>query len=110
MKDVEVRRSVISAAGNSIDEQPAFAFLLGVAKNDADWESRRTAVRQLGHFQREDAAEELMKIYTNDANIEVKRRRCVRLRKRRARARRRVCSRSRAPTRILSCARQRFAC
>jgi HEAT repeat protein len=73
VKDVEVRRSVISAAGNSIDEQPAFAFLLGVAKNDADWESRRSAVRQLGHFQRDDAVEELMKIYTNDANVEVKR-------------------------------------
>ena len=73
VKDVEVRRSVISAAGNSLDQQPAFTFLLSVAKNDADWESRRTAVRQLGHFQREDAAEELMKIYTNDASIEVKR-------------------------------------
>ncbi|HEY0367494.1 MAG TPA: HEAT repeat domain-containing protein, partial [Pyrinomonadaceae bacterium] len=73
VKDVEVRRSVISAVGNSIDEQPAFSFLLGIAKNDADWESRRTAVRQLGRFQRDDAADELMKIYTNDANIEVKR-------------------------------------
>lgn len=73
VKDVEVRRSVISGAGNSIDEQPAFTFLLGIAKNDGDWESRRTAVRQLGHFHREDAVEELMKIYTNDANIEVKR-------------------------------------
>jgi HEAT repeat protein len=73
VKDVEVRRSVISAVGNSLDQQPAFAFLLGVAKNDADWESRRTAVRQLGHFQREDAVEELMKIYTTDANLEVKR-------------------------------------
>jgi HEAT repeat protein len=73
VKDVEVRRSVISAAGNSIDEQPAFAFLLSIAKNDADWESRRTAVRQLGHFQREDAVDELMKIYQNDASIDVKR-------------------------------------
>ena len=73
VKDVEVRRSTISAAGNALDEQPAFAFLLSVAKNDADWESRRTAVRQLGHFQREDAAEELMKIYNNDTNVEVKR-------------------------------------
>jgi HEAT repeat protein len=73
VKEVEVRRSVISAVGNSIDEQPAFTFLLGIARNDADWESRRTAVRQLGHFQRDDAAEELMKIFTNDANIEVKR-------------------------------------
>ena len=73
VKDTEVRRSVISAAGNSIDEQPAFAFLLGVAKTDADWESRRTAVRQLGHFEREDAADELMKIYNADTNVEVKR-------------------------------------
>src|SRR5215216_1199869 len=73
VKDVEVRRSVISAAGNSIDEQPAFAFLLSVAKNDADWESRRTAVRQIGNFKREDAVDELMKIYQNDANMEVRR-------------------------------------
>jgi HEAT repeat protein len=73
VRDVEVRRSVISAAGNSVDEQPAFAFLLSVAKSDADWESRRTAVRQLGHFEREDAADELMKIYASDTNVEVKR-------------------------------------
>jgi HEAT repeat protein len=73
VKEPEVRRSVISAAGNSIDEQPAFAFLLNVAKNDADPEARRTAVRALGRFERADTAEELMKIYQNDANIEVKR-------------------------------------
>lgn len=72
VKDPEIRRSVISAAGNSDEEQPAFAFLLGVAKNDADWESRRTAARQLGRFQRDDALDELMKIYAADANIEVK--------------------------------------
>jgi len=72
VKDPEIRRSVISAAGNSDEEQPAFAFLLGVAKNDADWESRRTAARQLGRFQRDDALDELMKIYAGDANIEVK--------------------------------------
>jgi len=72
VKDAEIRRSVISAAGHSDEEQPAFAFLLGVAKNDADWESRRTAARQIGHFQRDDAADELMKIYANDANIVVK--------------------------------------
>lgn len=73
LKEPELRRSVISAAGNSVDEQAAFAFLLGVAKTDADWESRRTATRQLGDFQREDVADELMKIYTSDANVEVKR-------------------------------------
>ncbi|HJP90560.1 MAG TPA: HEAT repeat domain-containing protein [Pyrinomonadaceae bacterium] len=72
VKDVEVRRSVISAVGNVRDDPQAFAFVLGVAKNDADLESRRTAIRQLGHFQREDAAEELIKIYTNDPNVEIK--------------------------------------
>lgn len=72
VKEVEVRRSVISAAGHSIDEQPAFTFLLGIAKNDPDWESRRTAVRELGHFKNETAADELMKIFKNDSNMEVK--------------------------------------
>ena len=72
VKEPEVRRSVISAAGNSIDEQPAFAFLLGVAKNDPDLESRKTAVRQLGHFPRQDTADELMKIARSDANPELR--------------------------------------
>lgn len=73
VKDPEVRRSIISAAGNSIDQQPAYTFLLSVAKSDPDWESRRSAARQLGQFERDDAVEELMKIYSNDANVEVKR-------------------------------------
>ncbi len=74
VKDVEVRRSLISAVGNSIHEQqPAYTFLLAVAKNDADWESRRQAVRQLGNFKREDAVDELMKIYASDAQLDVKR-------------------------------------
>jgi HEAT repeat protein len=72
VKEVEVRRSVISAAGNSVDEQPAFTFLLSVAKQDADWETRRVAVRQLGHFKREDAAEELMKFARTDTNPELR--------------------------------------
>ncbi|HEV2835260.1 MAG TPA: HEAT repeat domain-containing protein, partial [Pyrinomonadaceae bacterium] len=72
VKDPEVRRSVISAAGNSDEQAPAFAFLLGIARNDADWEARRAAARQLGHFQRDDAADELMKIYANDTNLEVR--------------------------------------
>jgi HEAT repeat protein len=73
VKDPEVRRSVISAAGSSDELEPAFAFLLGVAKNDSDAEARRTAVRQLGQFQRDDVADEVMKIYASDANIDVKR-------------------------------------
>jgi HEAT repeat protein len=73
VKDPEVHRAIISAAGNSDEAQTAYAFLLSVAKNDQDLESRRTAVRQLGHFEREDAADELIKIYTNDTNNEIKR-------------------------------------
>jgi HEAT repeat protein len=72
VKDAEIRRSVISAAGNSDEEALAFPFLLGIAKNEADWESRRTAVRQLGRFQRDDATDELMKIYASESNVEVK--------------------------------------
>src|SRR5215217_1962947 len=72
VKEVELRRSVISAAGNSVDEQAAFTFLLSVAKQDADAESRRVAVRQLGHFKREDAVEELMKFARADANVDVR--------------------------------------
>lgn len=73
VKDTEIRQGIISAAGNCLDEQPAFAFLLSVAKSDADWESRKNATRQLGHFQRDDAVDELMKIYSTDGQIEVKR-------------------------------------
>ncbi|HSD45416.1 MAG TPA: HEAT repeat domain-containing protein, partial [Pyrinomonadaceae bacterium] len=71
-KDPEIRRSVISAAGHTDEEQLAFPFLLSVAKNDADWESRRTAVRQIGHFQRDDTVDELNRIYTSDSNVEIK--------------------------------------
>ena len=72
VKDAEVRRSVISAAGHSDEEQLAFPFLLGVAKNDADWESRRTAVRQLGHFQRDDTVDELGRIFASESNLDIK--------------------------------------
>jgi hypothetical protein len=72
VKEVEVRRGLISAAGNSVDEQAAFTFLLSVAKQDADAESRRVAVRQLGHFKRADAVEELMKFARTDTNVDVR--------------------------------------
>ncbi|HSE33462.1 MAG TPA: HEAT repeat domain-containing protein [Pyrinomonadaceae bacterium] len=73
VKDLDVRRSVVSAAGNLEEDPQAFTFLLGLSKNDPDFESRRIAVRQLGHFKREDAADEIMKIYNADTNLEVKR-------------------------------------
>jgi HEAT repeat protein len=73
VKDPEIRRSVISAVGNSVDEQPAFAFLLNVAKNDADPEARRTAVRQLGHLERDDAVDALLKLFDSEQVVDVKR-------------------------------------
>jgi HEAT repeat protein len=73
IKDTDVHRSLISAVGSSDEEQAAFKFLSTVAKNDQDFESRRLAVRQLGHFHTDVAADELMKIYSSDANLEVKR-------------------------------------
>ncbi len=74
VKDAELRRSIVSAASHSVyEKEQAFAFLLRVAKTDADWEARRTAVRRLGQFEREDAVDELMKIYANDAQLDVKR-------------------------------------
>src|SRR5215204_1198000 len=73
VKDVELRQSIIGAAGSSDEEQLAFPFLLNIAKSDTEWELRRSAVRQLGHFKREDAVDELIKLYNNDTNLEIKR-------------------------------------
>ena len=73
VKDAEVHRSIVQAAGDNQDRDAAYAFILKVARNDADREARRTAVRQLGEFEREAAVDELMKIYSADADNEVKR-------------------------------------
>ena len=73
VKDPEVRRSIIQAAGNNPDDQAAFNFLLTVAKTDPERDSRRTAVRQLGQFQREGVVEELIKIYSTDVDLDVRR-------------------------------------
>jgi HEAT repeat protein len=73
VKDAEVHRSLVQAAGDNQDQDGAFAFILKVAKSDPDREARRTAVRQLGEFERDAAVDELMKIYAGDADNEVKR-------------------------------------
>jgi HEAT repeat protein len=73
VKDVDLRRGILSAVGNSVDIEAAYPFLLNVAKTDPDWQSKQTAVRQLGRFQRDDVADELIKIYNTSTNIEVKR-------------------------------------
>jgi HEAT repeat protein len=73
VKDSEVHRSIVQAAGNNQDQDAAFAFMVKVARGDSDREAKRTAVRQLGEFEREAAVDELMKIYAGDADNEVKR-------------------------------------
>lgn len=73
VKESEVHRSIVQAASDNQDQDGAFAFILRVARSDSDREARRTAVRQLGEFDRPAAIEELIKIYSTDADNEVKR-------------------------------------
>ena len=73
VKEVEVRRGIIQAAGNNHDQDNALAFLLRVARNDPERQARRTAVQQLGEFERASVVDDLMKIYSTDAEEEVKR-------------------------------------
>ena len=73
VKDGEIHRSIVQAAGNNQDQDAAFVFILKVAKADPDREARRTAVRQLSEFERTGVVEELTKIYANDTDTEVKR-------------------------------------
>lgn len=73
VKEAEIHRSIVQAAGNNQDQDGAFSFILKVAKSDPDREARRTAVRQLGDFERPAAVDELIKIYNADADNEIKR-------------------------------------
>jgi HEAT repeat protein len=73
VKDLEVRRSIVNAAGNNQEQDAAMAFLLKVARNDPEQQVRRTAVHQLGEFERPNLVDELMKIYSSDSEAEVKR-------------------------------------
>jgi HEAT repeat protein len=73
VKDVEVRRGIIQAAGNNQEQDAALAFMLKIAKSDPEKQSRRTAVQQLGEFDRANMVEELMKIYSGEADPDVKR-------------------------------------
>ena len=73
VKDLDVRRSIIQAAGNSKERGAAFSFLLKIGNSDPDRDARRTAVRQLGEFEKEGAADELMKIYAGDVDLDVRR-------------------------------------
>ncbi|MDQ3472661.1 MAG: HEAT repeat domain-containing protein [Acidobacteriota bacterium] len=72
VKEVEVRRAIIQAAGNNQEQEAAFAFLMKVAKNDPEKQARRTAVQQLGDFERPNIVEELSKLYAGETDAEVK--------------------------------------
>ncbi|HKR58565.1 MAG TPA: HEAT repeat domain-containing protein [Pyrinomonadaceae bacterium] len=72
VKDVEVRRGIIQAAGNNQDQEAAYAFLIKIARSDPEKQSRRTAVQQLGEFERPNIVEELSKLYSGEADAEVK--------------------------------------
>ena len=69
----ELRRSIVRAAGNNDDRDAALAFVLRVAKTDADRETRRAAVHQLGEFERDSVVDEIMKIYAGEADVDVRR-------------------------------------
>lgn len=72
VKELEVRRAIINAAGENQEQDAALAFLLKVARNDPDQQVRRAAVHQLGEFERPNVVDELMKIYASDSAPEVK--------------------------------------
>ena len=70
-EDMKIRRSAVHAISQSRD-QAAFTFLLGVAKNDANVELRKTAIRALGE-RGESAVDELLKLYDSETVPDVKR-------------------------------------
>jgi HEAT repeat protein len=73
VKELEVKRAIVNAAGNNQEQDAALAFLLKVARSDPDQQVRRTAVHQLAEFERPNLVDELMKIYSSDTEAEVKR-------------------------------------
>ena len=69
----EVKRGIIHAVADNENKEAARAFLLRVAKTDADKESRRTAVHALGDAGGDGVIDELMSIVTNDQDKDVRR-------------------------------------
>src|SRR5262249_206578 len=73
VKEPDVRRAIIQAAGNNQEAEAAFSFLLKVARSEPDRDARRAAVRELGQFETDAAVGELMKIYSSETDVDVKR-------------------------------------
>ncbi|MDT7543662.1 MAG: hypothetical protein QOE33_3566 [Acidobacteriota bacterium] len=69
----ELRKAIVHAAAENEDKEAALAFVLRVAKTDADFEVRKSAVHGLGEMGGDRVIDELAKIYSTDQNIELKR-------------------------------------
>lgn len=69
----DVKRGIIHAVAGNENKDGALAFLLKVAKTDADKESRRTAVHAIGDEGRDSVIDELMSIMANDQETDVRR-------------------------------------
>jgi HEAT repeat protein len=69
----EVKRGIIHAVSDNENREAASAFLLKVAKTDADEESRRTAVHALGDHGRDAVIDDLMGIFAGDKDEDVRR-------------------------------------
>ncbi|MDT7605452.1 MAG: hypothetical protein QOF61_3449 [Acidobacteriota bacterium] len=69
----ELRKAIVHASAENQDKDAALAFLLRVAKTDADFEVRKAAVHGLGEMGGERVITELMNIYSSDQNLDLKR-------------------------------------
>ena len=69
----ELRKSIVHSSAENDDRDGALAFLLRVAKTDADREVRKSAVHALGEYGGDRAVDELMRIYASEQDSEVKR-------------------------------------
>ena len=73
MTERDVKRGIIHAVAGNENKEGALAFLLKVAKTDADKESRRTAVHAIGDEGRDSVIDELMSIMSSDQEQDVRR-------------------------------------
>jgi HEAT repeat protein len=69
----EVKRGIIHAVSDNENREGASAFLLKVAKTDADGESRRAAVHALGDRGRDAVIDDLMGIFASEQDEDVRR-------------------------------------
>lgn len=69
----EVKRGIIHAVSDNENKDAATAFLLKVAKTDADKEARRTAVHAIGNQERDGVIDDLTGIFASEQDGDVRR-------------------------------------